>query len=81
MNCCQDDPLKEGKDPGKHQRFHKWIMFAGCALPVVLVAAFLFNGVDYEGWGNVLPILLVLICSLMHLILMPLMMGGKKHHH
>ncbi|TLS49989.1 DUF2933 domain-containing protein [Paenibacillus antri] len=81
MNCCHEDHSKEGKAPQKHRRLHSWLMIVGCVLPIVLVAVILFTGIDLGTWGNYLPILLVLICPLMHLVMMPLMMGKRKHRH
>lgn len=65
-------------DHSRKNKHNRIMMILCCAIPILIVGALYLTKVQSTPWGSVLSFGAILLCPLMHLVMMPLMLKGKK---
>ncbi len=77
MNCHED---KQGNQEKGHKGHgsHMWLMVLCCAIPIVLWLLLPTLQISNSFLARVFPYAIFLLCPLLHLLMMPMMLGKKK---
>lgn len=67
------------REHDNNNMLHKFIMIICCTMPLIIIGALYFLKLQGTSLGSVLSLVAILLCSLLHLVMMPMMMRGMRN--